>query len=259
MISKEQKNFEYHKMLYCATDLSCSPLTDKCIILDLDETLVHTIADPSHFNSIGLYKDPHMLPYRKNSYHFYIDDVGGPGNPVKRGTGQQTEVAGFKRPGLHKFLGFCFSYFRIVGIWSAGQDKYVDAITNHLFKDFRDPHIIYTWNDCKTDTPDIEKPLQKMITLEPEIGRYMSLSNTFVVDNTSSTFSSVNPSNGIHIPHYAPVFNGRIIDEPSIDDLLEWLQAPDNRLSELHNWFMRPNVMYAPDVRPLNKSNIFKQ
>lgn len=245
-------------MLYCATDLSCSPLTDKCIILDLDETLVHTIDNPAHFHEMGLYKEPRMMPYRNDSYHFNLDDVGNQEYPVKRGEGRQTEIAGFKRPGLHKFLEFCFSYFRIVGIWSAGQPKYVEAISDFLFKDFQDPHIIYTWNDCKTDTPIIEKPLIKMISLEPNLKRYMSLSNTFVIDNNDSTFARVNPANGIHIPNFAPMFNGHIIEQPTTEDILKWLQSPDTRLTELRNWLMQPNVMHAPDVRPLNKTNIFK-
>ncbi len=234
-------------MLYC-TSLDCLPktsLTNKCIVLDLDETLVHTWdeEDIPKIRSLNLFRNPHLLDIRQRTYHFFLEDVGG-----RKGEGEQWEVWGITRPHLTEFLTFCFSYFRVVAIWSAGQKQYVEAICDYIFQDIKRPHLIYSFYDCENihsrDFP-ISKPLLKMIESEPHLQSYMSLSNTFVVDDRRSTFEKVNPYNGILIPEYSPRLT------------LESLRENDTALISLRNWFQRPEVMAAPDVRTLNKSRIF--
>jgi len=216
-------------------------LTDKCIVLDLDETLVHSCEDIDVLKQMGLLRNPQLIDLRKRTYRLNLDDVLTP-----KGQGIRSDIWGITRPHLNEFLAFCFSYFRIVAVWSAGQPKYVESICDFIFRDLRRPHIIYSWPDCEK-VPHIEKPLQKMIESEPAVAKYMNLSNTFVIDDKHSTFAKVNPKNAILIPRYEPALTVDAFreDEPS--------------LMELKQWFSRPEVTKSKDIRTLDKSKIFSR
>ena len=219
------------------------PLTDKCIVLDLDETCVHTFTEPmERIAELGLYTNPEFMDLRRRIYMLNVDDVccGD-----KRGQGKQYELWGVMRPHLKEFLLFCFSYFRIVAVWSAGQPKYVEAICDVIFRDIRPPHVIFAYHDCKFSGDEIEKPLQKMIDSDPVLQRYMSLSNTLALDDRASTFRNVNPDNGIVIPPYHPA---ALVDSMLTDDIA---------LEQLRRWFMQREVQTIADVRDLVKTDIF--
>jgi len=219
-------------------------LTDKCIVLDLDETLVHSCEDIEVLKQLGILKNPQLLDLRKRTYRLNLDDVLTP-----KGQGIRSDIWGITRPHLKDFLIFCFSYFRIVAVWSAGQSKYVESICDFIFRDIRRPHIIYSWSDCEKDPNHgiVEKPLQKMIESEPVIAKYMNLANTFVIDDKHSTFAKVNPKNAILIPRYEPPLT------------VEAFREEEPSLMELKQWFLRPEVMKSKDVRILDKSKIFSR
>jgi hypothetical protein len=218
-------------------------LTDKCIVLDLDETLVHSFEKMEELRPLGLFKNPQLLDIRKRAYRIQLGDT------LDNNRWKPLDIWGVTRPNLDEFLCFCFKYFRIVAVWSAGQSKYVESICDFIFRDIRPPHIIYSWPDCEKDTPDghIEKPLQKMIDCEPHIKKYMSLTNTFVIDDRYSTFANCNLGNGVLIPPYSP--------HPTVEALRQ--QEPS--LLELKRWFTRPEVVMSKDVRKLDKSKIFSR
>jgi len=228
------------------TDLNKIPdksITDKCIVLDLDETLVHSCSDPDIdlLKELKIFTDPSLLDVRQRCYKITMDDV-----VHKRGTGDKTEMWGIFRPGVREFLIHCFTYFKIVIIWSAGRKNYVHTIVDQLFADLRRPHIIWTFNDIeKLPNGTLIKPLNKLIEKVPGLKKYMSLENTFIIDDRTSVFQEPNPENGIEIPAYKPSFNPKS------------LRGDDVSLKQLTNWFNKPEVINSKDVRRLDKSNIF--
>lgn len=220
------------------------PRTEKCIVLDLDETLVHASDDMDVYNRINILSDPLLMDIRDQSYVITVDDVSH-----KRGTGSKTQLWAMKRPYLREFLIFCFNYFRIVAVWSAGTNRYVQKTVEAIFGDIAMPHIIYTRDDCEDVSGQLYKPLRKMIQNEPGIIGFMSLENTFALDDRESTYSR-NPGGGILIPPYEP--------HPSINSP-KGLRVKDNALLQLMNWLKTDEVFNCDDVSSLDKSNIFSR
>ncbi len=221
--------------------LLSTPRTNQCIVLDLDETLVHASDDMIRFHRLKIATDPQLMDIRDRSYAMTLDDV-----IERRGTGTKTQLWSIKRPYLKEFLVFCFNHFKIVAVWSAGRYKYVHATVEAIFKDITMPHIIYTWDDCEKSNSGIFKPLEKMIKNEPGMSNYMSLANTYAIDDRPSTYSK-NAYNGIRMPEYKPHFT------------VDGMRIKDNGLLQLMNWFKQQHVMVSSDVRILDKSNIFSQ
>ena len=220
------------------------PLTDKCIILDLDETLVHSHAEGNIdlLKNLKIFSDPSNIDLRDRAYKLSMEDV-----VHKRGTGDKTEMWGITRPHVREFLIFCFTYFKIVIVWSAGRKNYVHGIVDHLFRDIRRPIVIYTFDDIeKLPNGTLIKPLDKLIQNIPGLDKYMSLENSFILDDRNSVFKEPNPGNGIEIVPYKPSFTP------------VGLRTEDKTLKTLMDWFMKPEVMYSKDVRQLKKDHIFK-
>lgn len=216
--------------------ISPESLTEKCVILDLDETLVSTQEDLSDLTRLKILSDPKLMSLRPRIYVLEMNDVITP-----TGTGKTDMMWGIVRPHVMEFLIFCFSYFKIVAIWSAGQNKYVDVIVNHLFKDLKPPHVIFSMDDIGSK---ITKPIVEMIAKVTNLKDYMSLENTLVIDDRIDNFSA-NPKNGILIPGYRP--------EPNIDQL----KAEDQALLQIKTWLLLDEVKNSSDVRTLDKTNIF--
>lgn len=220
------------------------PLTDKCIVLDLDETLVHSHAQGNIdlLNELNFITDLSVMDIRDRMYKISMEDV-----VYKRGTGDKTEMWGICRPNVREFLIECFTYFKIVIVWSAGRRNYVHAIVDHLFNGLKRPHIIYSFNDIeKLSNGTLIKPLNKLIDNIPGLNKYMGLENTFIIDDRTSVFKDPNPYNGIEIPPYKPSFN------------VNSLRKDDDRLKQLIKWFRRPEVMNSRDIRHLDKTKIFE-
>ena len=118
----------------CLDQVPDRSLTQHAIILDIDETLVHTCEDMNQFHSLRIFTDPKMIGLRRRSYVVTLDDV-----VERRGAGVKTQLWGVTRPHLEEFLIFCFSYYRVVAVWSAGKTKYVQAIVDHIFRDIPEP------------------------------------------------------------------------------------------------------------------------
>lgn len=215
-------------------------ITNKCIVLDLDETLVHSNESVPKLQELGIMRDPSLQDLRNRVYEISMDDV-----VYKKGQGIKTEMWGIVRPHVREFLIFCFSYFKVVAVWSAGKKKYVDAIVDFLFKDIRRPHVIYARDQCERTTDNVlTKPLEKMMKQEMGLNKYMGLENVFMLDDRDSVCIP-NPYNGIQIPAYAPDFNIRS------------LRSDDIRLKQLMTWLLQPEVMNSHDVRDLDKSQVF--
>ena len=213
-------------------------LTDKCIVLDLDLTLLCTQDNIQSLFSTEILTNPQLLELRNRVYYFTVEDVGRPGD------GEKIDMWGVTRPHIKEFLLFCFSYFKIVAVWSAGQRLYVEAIVNYMFKDLPKPHIIFTADDTVFQNDHTYKPLSYLMSSNPVVSRIMTPLTTLAIDDNSSTFA-YNKDNAVLIPAYSP--------SPNINSL----SRDDPSLLQLKYWLLQPEVVAAQDVRKLNKSTIF--
>lgn len=224
-----------------ADDIPSASITDKCVVLDLDQTVIATQDTVSSLINLGIMSDPNLISLRNRTYHITIDDLEKPG------VGTKCEFWGITRPHLHEFLLFSFSYFKIVAVWSAGKRQYVEAIVDYIFKDLPAPHIVFTHDDVTIGprgAGDIIKPLSKMIESNPVLRRNMSLQNTLAIDDNVMTFRN-NPNNGVLIPAYEPALN------------INAFGRDDPTLLQLKYWLLQPEVVNARDVTVLDKSKIF--
>lgn len=220
-------------------DIPPASITDKCVVLDLDQTLIATQDNISSLKELQILSDPKLISLRNRTYNITIEDLERPG------IGTKYDFWGVTRPHIHEFLIFCFSYFKIVAVWSAGKRPYVEAIVDHIFKDIRPPHVIFTHDDILIGPGGhVEKPLTKMIESNPVLLRNMSLQNTLAIDDNSMTFY-LNHDNGVLIPAYDPSLN------------VNALARDDPTLLQLKYWLLQPEVVGARDVTVLDKSTIF--
>src|SRR5665647_1412809 len=84
-------------------------LTDKCIELDIDESLLHSWESIEFFERLKIFSNAKALPIRNKVYALELEDV-----VTEEGSGVITELVGILRPHLREFIIFCFSYFRLV-------------------------------------------------------------------------------------------------------------------------------------------------
>lgn len=220
-------------------NIPSTSITEKCVVLDLDQTLIATQERIASLMELGILSNPELIPLRNRTYYLTIEDLGKPG------IGTKYDFWGITRPHTLEFLIFCFSYFKIVAVWSAGQRPYVEAIVDYIFKDLPQPHVIFTHDDVVSGPQShIVKPLIKMIESNDVLRRNMSLQNTLAIDDNSMTLY-YNENNGVLIPAYDPKLN------------VNALGRDDPTLLQLKYWLLQPEVVNSTDVTVLDKSKIF--
>ena len=229
-----------------------APLTDKCIVLDLDETLIATIDPYSDLERLQLLHTPDLVQLRERLYILKLLDAG-----TKRGKGERQRMWGIERPYLAEFLNFCFLYFEKVIIWTAAEDVYAEEVCKIIFRNVEHwPDLIYSSAHCDYAVVNGEKvrvkPIEKLLK-DPRLKGTVTADKVFVVDNNQDTFS-LNPENAIHIPDFDPKLN--LGKKEKLKP--EHLTADDQNLLVLQEWFLQPKVAFAKDVREINKENIFK-
>jgi TFIIF-interacting CTD phosphatase-like protein len=213
-------------------------LTEFSLVLDLDETLLHTYTNKSKNKILKLLKDP---LYIEEKYRFYelnlIDPVSNAGD------GEEYACWGTFRPDLDIFLTFSKKYFKNVNIWTAGKRVYAHDIATTIQENVSDIsfNVIYTYDECKDQENCTYKDLKKMSKYNPEIG---TMDKIFVIDDKEESYE-LNPDNGILIPPYSP--------EPNVKEFIE----KDNTFKDLIKFFQSEEVMGSSDVRTIDKSNIF--
>jgi hypothetical protein len=222
-----------------ADTIPSASITDKCVVLDLDQTLIATQDSIDSLSQLDILSAPKLISLRNRVYHITIEDLEKPG------IGTKYDFWGVTRPHIDEFLIFCFSYFKIVAVWSAGKRPYVEAIVDHIFRDLPQPHIIFTHDDTIISPKGhIFKPLTKLIESNPVLRRNMSLQNTLAVDDNASTFNE-NYENGILIPAYEPSLN------------IDALARDDPTLLQLKYWLLQSEVINTRDINGLDKTRIF--
>lgn len=210
---------------------------NKCVILDIDATLLYTADDNSDYEKFlrGI-KSPYL---RRRVYDFSQPSK----YTEKRGKGSTFPIVGVTRPGLDEFLDFCFNYFSIVTIWSSGTKDYVDGIVTRIFGNIGTPNVVYSRNDCIITGDNRHKPIAEMIRRENGFDGEMTLENTLLIDDLD-TNAIDNPDNILLIPEY----------EPEMSEV--GIMKPDDAFDKIKAWLLQPEVMSSKDIRKLKK-NIF--
>lgn len=213
------------------------------IVLDIDETMGRTIEclDKSkevlkYFDKFNIFTDPNNLDIRIRSHRLIMDDPC-----TKRGEGDIMYCWMVERPGLPRFLDFCFDYFQTVNVWTAGRRSYGETISESLFSHVRNADHIFTRDDCKQTQKGCIKELEKMIQRHSDTG---PINHLFLVDDNPVSFSH-NKGNAIEIPPYCP--------NPTPSNLRE----NDTEFDKLIEWFSLDDVRCCDDITKLNKKNIF--
>jgi hypothetical protein len=204
------------------------PKNGKKLVLDLDETLVHTFAPKDNFSS---FVEDLTDDQRKRVYA--LEFPGG------------ETLFGYLRPGVENLIKTAFEEFESVGIWSAGTEFYVHEVVKLLFKDYP-PLFIMTRNDCnelktnRNDLPCRYKPLEIIYKKYPEHNE----SNTLIVDDRGD-ICKFNCLNNIQIPEFNLTSdNTSLLNDNSLDILGQWMTTDDFRKTE--------------DVRTLKAKSPFK-
>lgn len=241
----DQELFEEPSSIFYRTNYEniTDTITDHVIVLDLDETLVHVYENK--LSNVNILSDPNLIDLKERLIIVKLFDVD---NDSEKGTGSKVELWGVTRPNLDQFISFLFKYFKLVIVWSAGQRQYVDEVVNFIFRHHKQPHVVFSRNECdkKGVKKELHKPLKKMINMVDGLSTYMKMSNCLIVDDRIENFIA-NPTNGVLIPAYSP--------EPE----MEAIRADDTYLLQLQRWFETHQVRTSKDLRKLLKSEIFEK
>lgn len=211
--------------------------TDKSLVLDLDETLVHS----TEIESLDSLAGNHI----ERLYLTPGTDMIEMSYTVKLHKGY---CWGIERPCVNEFLDFAEDYFQNIFVWSAGTKGYVEKICNHLFKNRKPPKIIWSRDRCEYVRKEeiYTKPLDTMCNyIQSTFGDPIDISKILFLDDREHTFRH-NPGNGVVVPAWAP---------PAYEPYV--LDRSDNALLQFKSWCLKPSVIHCTDVRSLDKTDIF--
>lgn len=193
------------------------------IVLDLDETLIHSLDAESKHEVLSLYSDE--SPDSPLSLRKRIHDV-----PLKG----DKAITVIERPFLQEFLSDVFRYFENVIVWTAGKEHYANAIVDTIFKEQK-PTVVYNWNHCRKDDNSYDKPL-RYLTEDPKVKA--NLDRTIIIDDRPENFTD-NPENGVVIPAFLPCENTDCMDY-TLPVLSDWLEGLVKRRSFKNSF--RPGI-----------------
>lgn len=203
----------------------------KHLVLDLDETLVHTFED---MTSAGEFSELIEGDEEKMANFYSIDFPAG------------ETLFGYIRPYADYFLDVAFNEFESVGVWSAGSKFYVETIVKLVFKG-RPLRFVMSREDCnelriKTEEiPCRYKPLANIYKAQPD----HTAANTLIVDDRHDV-CSLNCINNVVIPE----FHITAANAPAL--------FGDQSLLTLAKWFQTDQFRNTPDVRVLKSFSPFK-
>lgn len=247
------------EVLFRFTNSISGPHIPKTIILDLDETLVHSWESPEFLDRYGICCDPiiyrkfHPIGSHQIAYSMFLD-MKTSASP--QGT-FQSRIWGLHRPHLHRFLHYLAEYADNIIVWSAGIRPYVDEIVRQIFLEsgLQPPKVVRSRDNCSVYQKLYHKPIYELITdlaNQPFSTMTIDPKWTLIIDDRVHTFMQ-NPESGVLIPPYHPGHKNEA-KIPTMEDLLD---RSDTALLQLMNWLERPEVKNAEDVRLLDKTQIF--
>lgn len=186
----------------------CPHKTSFILVLDLDETLVHT-----GFHTVGTPSD-----------HKYVLDVDG------------YKMRGTIRPYARQFLKFVHHFSERVIIWSAGTASYVKSVVEVLYDGMSEkPSMVLSRNDCHKVPHGSEFFYSKPIRTLAERIIY-NPDQVVMLDDKLHTFI-FNPDHGVQVPEY----KGESQDEGLLN-LMEWMSKPHVRRSDTITQLDKSNI-----------------
>lgn len=195
-------------------------MSQSCIILDLDSTLINTFDGFSSPEALDSYESPEDVYNLFGNYY------------------------GVFRPGISQFLETCFSNFDQVCVWSAGTEDYVAEVVSKI-KAFsiKKPYFVWSREYCVSvyngDQSLLQKPLSKVFAAYPNIDP----KRTFILDD----YRDVCQQDSLYHIHI-PAWKGEIE---------EINRKKDNHLKSLTSWIKNTNIYDVKDFRDLSHGNIF--
>lgn len=204
------------------------PSPKQCLVLDIDETLVHTYVDGE-----ALPDNLRDAPEIKANYYEVVTKEG--------------RYWGIKRPYLCEFLDFAQEHFAEVAFWSAGKETYVNEVVRAM-NCSKAPTFVLNYDHCDqvhdeytsregvvSYTQRLWKPLELVFDAYPQFNRY----NTWVLDDRRD-YAAENLLNWLEIPPFRP-------------SLKKLMAVDDDYLWRLMQWFQRPEVKHSRNVLEVNK------
>lgn len=186
----------------------------KHLILDLDETLVHTFGPEDQFmNFIEFLSEDQKK--RLYSMKFPEGDI----------------LFGYIRPYAEDFLRVAFAEFESVGVWSAGTKYYVEKVVELIFKE-QQPVFVLSRDQCNElkisdeTEPCRYKPLDVIYHRYPDHNE----KNTVIVDDRHDV-CALNCMNNIRVPEFdlnSRNYQTRLKDR-TLDILTRWIQTDEFR------------------------------
>jgi hypothetical protein len=208
------------------------------IILDLDSTLIYTCEGEKSrefFQKLELYTKNHFL--RGEIYSFEI---------VRNN--RKILIWGVFRPGLRKFIDYCFEKFDNIIVWSAGHEDYVHYICRAIFGEkIKKILRIFSRDYCDDVDGFIVKIMDKLFDDLKHEG--VNQTNTVILDDNEETFK-YNQNNALHI-------NAFKIDYGCDNFVQEIKNIEDNSLYNVMEWFEDTKEFWENDVRMSVPSTIF--
>ena len=186
----------------------------KHLVLDLDETLVHTFSPGDNFM---MFIDILTDEQRKRIYSIQFEEGD--------------LLIGYIRPYAEEFLKVAFAEFESVGVWSAGTSFYVHRIVEIVFKQ-QAPKFILSRDQCNElkvsneEEPCRYKPLEVIYHRYPDHNE----KNTMIVDDRHD-ICALNCMNNIRVPEFnldSTNYQTRLKDR-TLDILARWIQTDEFR------------------------------
>ena len=147
-----------------------------CIVLDIDETLIHT----KHMTQVpnDKFKKQSDISFKLHDVYYYIHI----------------------RPHAKEFLQKVFENFDHVCIWTAAEKSYAKKIISKLMTPEQQKSLLEFWSrkNCVIDNDgNYTKPLSKLF----EKHSFLNAKNTVLVDN-NELITSLNKGMSINVPDF---------------------------------------------------------
>lgn len=166
------------------------------VILDIDGTLVHTVAQHEGM----IFGEPDYEDF-------------------------ELQLCSYKRPGLDAFINFCFTHFQSVSLWTAGTQEYAEFIARSIAP--KGYHFMFVLSriHCR-DHPIHEGTLVKDMNdlWQSEVAKTFNINedNSFIIDDNED-YCYCNPRNAIVIKTWKFMHAGDF----TFHNLLTYLEKSD--------------------------------
>lgn len=186
------------------------PEDQRHIILDLDETLVHSFSGYDVLRELKLFTSPRHIGLRARI--FVLPD----------------DIWGIARPHAETFLRACFDNFATVGVWSAGEDDYVRDVVTRVFRSLPKPDVVMTRDNCLDDGEIFTKPLSVARAYYEQVGRHdvvMNEGNTLIIEDRPSAVLPEDRFNSVFVPPYEPEarLSSLLLDDGTLKTMAGWI------------------------------------